>query len=176
MAEAVRQKRRRSSKPRAWLLRLRLGRADFPFGGFGLLAGLFVIVGLTILFIPPDHHSPDCGGSNIWIALDGPQGEAASGTADDGCRPLAAADVAGGLLFLVPGVLFAIHGVRSGETTRREDVALSAERLAQAGSAEATARHALPPPPFPGQAGAPASAPFEPPPPPSSTRLTRPSP
>ena len=72
-------------------------------------AVLMVLVFATILSIQPDHHNPPCGGSNIVVALFGPQGAARNQRNTGACRPLAIADVVGATALLaVPPTAFVI--------------------------------------------------------------------
>ncbi|MGH9058744.1 MAG: hypothetical protein ACRDZY_04395 [Acidimicrobiales bacterium] len=86
------------------------GRPDLEAGArfdLYLLVVLGLIIYATVLSIQPDHHHPPCGGSNLVVAVAGPQGPYADTPGDRGCQPLATVDVSAATVLVVgPCVLF----------------------------------------------------------------------
>lgn len=83
---------------------------------------LFVLCGwlfVGVLYLQPDYHSPSCGGSNLVIALHGPQGADAHAPGSSQCRPIAIATMSAVLLIFIPFLALFLLGLkeRSGRRT-----------------------------------------------------------
>jgi hypothetical protein len=76
------------------------------------LLGVLVVFA-TILSIQPNHHNPPCGGSNIVVALHGPQGAYANAPGTGGCQTAAILDVAGATLFLTLFIAYLVAALIS---------------------------------------------------------------
>jgi hypothetical protein len=87
-----------ASRPRdGWL-----NKQGGNIGTYAVCLLVMLVIFATLLSIEPNHHDPSCGGSNIVVALHGPQGAYANAAGTGGCQRAAILDVAGATLLLAP--------------------------------------------------------------------------